>query len=151
MGFLLLLILYLYKSNLFEPLKCNIVFILIYGGILAIIFIIPDGITLEQQGDNPYLTSVYSFSFTTFVVCFLLISVALSLWLTKKTYETFKITDLRKRLRCFILGNCILYYSPIVICIVNYLNNPLIRLIFAFTLPLMFVGVILVYYGIKSI
>lgn len=148
MAFLLVILFFLYKPNLFSQFKYQFMVIFIYGALLSGIFFIPGGIELQDQPNTVYLVSVYSLPLMIYTLTILLLSVVLTLVLYVKISTNFKHPEISKRFKAFIVGDCILYYSPIGVCIVNFLNIPAIREIFSYTILVMFVGLFLVYYGI---
>lgn len=150
MVFFLLILLMLYKPEVMNNRKNQALVCLLYGLLLAIIFLIPNGITLEAQPENIYLVSVYSLPLTIYVVSLLSFSIITTLYLYKPIYKKFKDPEVIKRFRCFILGTLLLCYSPIGVCVVNYLNIPTVRVFFSYSLFLIFIGLFLVYYGIGT-
>ncbi len=122
----------------------------IYGGLLAVIFFIPDRVTLESQIGTVGLVATYNLPFTLYTITFLLIAIGVTIFLYKKLYKTFKNPVVTKKFRYFIIGDCILYYSPLGMIIAGYLNILVIRSIFVHSIVIIFLGLILIYYGIGS-
>ena len=149
MAFLLDLIFILYKP---EEMTNNrqVLVALVYGGLLAVIFFIPDGIQLKPAPGRVLLVTVFSFTLMIYMVILLSCSIFTILFMYKKIYKTFTDPELTKRFRCLILGGVLLHYSPFGICIVNYLNISIVRTYFSYTLLIVFIGILLVYYGIGT-
>jgi hypothetical protein len=129
-------------------LKNQILFILIYGGLMLVLFFIPGGATIKILKNGTQLSPVWNFSLFAYCLTILTILLIFSFWMSIRIYSQFKNRDLAKRFLYFIIGVFIFYYIPIGVAISNYINNPGIRLIFGISAGIIFIGVIFIYYGI---
>ncbi|MFX1445584.1 MAG: hypothetical protein ACFFHV_19380 [Promethearchaeota archaeon] len=147
-GFLFECIFMLYNPRIMAQIKNQILFILIYGGIMLILFFIPGGATIKILDNGTQLSPVWNFPFFAFSLTIVLILFILSFWMSIRIYSQFENRKLAKRFLYFIIGIFIFYYIPIGVTISNYLNSPGIRLIFGISAGIIFIGVIFIYYGI---
>jgi len=153
MAFLLPILFMLYKPEKMTN-KNQALVALVYGGALAVIFLIPDGIQFRTVPGRTLPVTVYNLSLMIYMLGLLSCSIILIMFLYKQISIKFTDPDLSKRFKAFIMGAVLLHYSPFGICIVNYSNNflntSIVREIFSYTLFIMFVGIFLVYYGIGT-
>ena len=149
-GFLSLCILLLYKPLKMTKTKNQVIFILIYGCILSVLFFIPDGSKIVILSSGLQLSPVWNFMFFAYSLTIFIILLIISLLISTKVYKQIQDEILAKRFKFFIIGIFIFYYIPIGVTITNYLDNPLMRLLFAMTATIIFVGAIFIYYGIGT-
>lgn len=147
-GFLLLFIILLSKSeNKLNSLKNQLLFMAIYFISSFGFFLIPQGAKIPIKPDGTQLHAVWTLPFFLFYLCIITITMILSLIISKKIYDEFKVKTLAKRMKLFVLGICCIYYMGFAVGLMNYLNVPTLRNIFTLTYAIPIIGVILIYYS----
>lgn len=147
-GFLLLFIILLYKSEIkLKSLKNRLFFMAIYFIISIGFFLIPQGAKVPIKSDGTQLHPVWTLPFFLFYLCVISPTMILSLIISKKIYDEFKVKILAKRMKLFVLGICCIYYMGFAVGLMNYLNVPTLRNIFTLTYAIPIIGVILIYHS----
>jgi hypothetical protein len=128
----------------------QLIFILGYNGILSILFLIPAGVEVRILPDGTQLYAVWNFSFFIYILIVLIISFTINVILSIKIYKRFKIEDLVRKMKYFIIGISIFYSIAIGACFTNYFNYEILRQIYAILSSSIIVGVLLIYYGMGT-
>lgn len=149
-GLLLLIIILLNKPMMIYTTKFQIKFLLIYGGILSGIFLIPNGVSVRIQSDGTQLFPVWSFPFFLYIIIILLTTMIYSFYLCIKIYKKFKSKILVKRIKLLICGIICYFYIIILLCFTHYLNIILLRQISAISGALVVFGGFFFYYSIGT-
>lgn len=131
MGLLLLFTILLYKPEQIENTKNQLLFILIYSGISAGIFFIPEGTDVKITSDGTQSYPVWNLPFSFYIITVLLCSMIYTLYTGIKIVKKFKSQILAKKMKYFIIGISHFYYIGLGIPIFNYLNIEILRIIFA--------------------
>ncbi|MFX1445628.1 MAG: hypothetical protein ACFFHV_19605 [Promethearchaeota archaeon] len=148
-GFLLLFIILLYKSEYrINSLKNQLLFMAIYFIISLGFFMIPNGAIVPIKPDGTQLYPVWTLSFFLFYFCIITTTLILSLIISKKICDEFKVEILVKKMKLFVFGICCIYYMGFAVGLTNYLNIPLLRNILTLTQAIPILGVILIYFSI---
>ena len=103
--------------------KNQVIFILIYGCILSVLFFIPDGSKIVILSSGLQLSPVWNFMFFAYSLTIFIILLIISLLISTKVYKQIQDEILAKRFKYFIIGIFIFYYIPIGVTITNYLDN----------------------------
>ena len=74
----------------------------------------------------------------------------LSLTISKKIYNEFKVKILARRMKLFILCLCFIYYMGLAVRLHNFLNIIMIRNMFTLKQAIPLIGVILIYYSVGT-
>jgi len=74
----------------------------------------------------------------------------ISLNLSIKIYKRFRIEELARKMKYFIIGISIFYYFAMGACFSNYFNFQIIRQIYAMSGSIIIIGVFLIYYGMGT-
>jgi len=148
LGFLILFTIFLYNPGKMIKSKNQFLFLIIYGGILSIIFIIPNGIEIKILSDGTQLPPVWNLPFTLYVGIFTASSGIHTLYSANKIYKNFNHKELAKKFKYFIFGVFIFYFFYCEGMVFNYLNSSFLRQFFAISLILIIVGAYAIYYGI---
>ncbi len=145
-GFFFLYILLLYKPKTMTEIWKQIVFILLFGSILAIMFFIPDGFRVDilPTGLNlsinlPQFIHLLIIFFTSFSCC---------LWMGLKIFQNFDRQILKKRFIFFLVGLSITFFIPLLLVIRFYINVPALTFTFEIIILVLSFGIFLIYYGI---
>jgi len=146
-GIVLLYILILYKPEPMEKIKNNLIFVLIYAGILLIMFLIPEGVEYEILPDGSHDYPVWSLPLSLFLIMFFSTALIFGLIMSKNVIRKFseRKTILRMRILAFIL--VVYFYILIGLALVNLLDIVIVRQIFMASEGLAIVCVILFYLG----
>lgn len=149
MGFMLLFSILLYNPKIINKTINQILFILIYGGILAVIFLIPDGVDVSISSDGTQSSPVWSLSFSFTIIIILTSIMILTVYINIKILKRFKTQILTKKMKELLVGILLFYYLALGVPIFNFLNIELYRILF--TISGFFViifGGLLLYYGV---
>jgi len=111
-------------------------------------FFIPDGVKIKILQDGTQLYPVWNLFFFLYYLCIMTTTMILSLIISKKIYDKFKVKILARRMKLFVLGICCIYYIGFAVGLINYLNVPILRIILTLTQAIPIIGVILIYYSI---
>jgi len=147
MGFLLIFILIIEKSEKIINTQKQIIIIIIYAALLSILFFIPDGaeVAITPAGQS---SPVWNLPFVIYTLSIEGITLILTIWYSMRILKKFEDRNLAKKWKFFIIGVCIIWYIGIGVPINNYLDNATIRLIFGLSGIVIVIGAYLVYYGV---
>jgi hypothetical protein len=131
-----------------KKLKNQIIFMIFYFGLYFPIFFIPYGLGVQILSGGLQLFPVWSPGLSIYLLVILSSNLLVNILISLKVYKGFKTLILKKKFKLFFIGVIILYYIPIGVTLTNFLDVPILRLIFGFTAPIAIGGLILIYYGI---
>lgn len=146
MVFLLAFNLIILRSEKLFDTKKQLVLITVYGALLLLGMLIPDGIIIKESNEYiPYWTLPYYAYITTIAVIGAIIP---TLYTSLKIYTHFKDPDLKRKWRYYILGISAYFIDSQAISFANYLNDPTFRLIWNIIALTLFISAYLIYYGV---
>jgi len=149
-GFILLCLFLMYYPEKMIQLKNQLIFILIYGGLVSIMFLIPNSATIEISADGNQGSPQWNFNLFLFIIIFSSVSLMLTFILSLKIYKQFENKAIRKKFILFIIGIIILFYNPYSIAIGHYLEPSVLRDFFLLSGIFSFPGFFLLYLGIGT-
>lgn len=146
-GFMLLFMSSLYNPKIFENIKFQLAFLVLYGLILSGMFAIKDGVVISI--DNGIQSSpVWNLPFFLFNLIFILISSSLTLYIGYKNYQRFKSKLLRKKIGYLIKGTFLYYTILFSMGLFNFLNITFLRILYVGFASLIFIAALFFYKGI---
>ena len=146
--FLLIFVLILLKSeDIFTP-KLQLILVVIFGIILVGLWLIPNGVTINEstnwKPDWSWTYLLYSFTVCSFFVIFP------TIYLSIKLYFKFEHKELKKKLKYFLIGISAYFFLYYGTSISNTLNDPTFRLIWSLlSLPAL-ISLYFVYFGVAK-
>jgi hypothetical protein len=145
---LILFTILLYKPRIMSKSKNQLLFLLLYGGLLSVLFVIPDGAYVQILSDGTQLSPVWNLPFMIYAAIIMILSGIHTMYTSNKIYRQFNNKELAKKYKYFILGVFIFFLIYLEAMIFNYLNIPILRQIYPFTLIFLIFGAYGIYYGI---
>ena len=146
--FLLVFVLILLKSEeVFTP-KLQLILIVVFGVLLVGLWLIPNGVTINESTNwKPDWSLIYlSYSFT---VCSLF-AILPTIYLSIKLYRKFEYKELKRKLKYFLIGISAYFFLYFGTSISNTLNDPTFRIIWSLlSLPTL-VSLYFVYFGVAK-
>ena len=147
LGFLVLFTQLLYKPQLIEKTRNQIILILIYASLLSTMFIIPDGLYIIIQSDGTQFPPIFNLPFTIFNLINVVLTASLVLINSRKIYKSFNNKELAKRFKFFIIGVFIFYILCFHCLLANYLNLYVLRQLHTFLQIFVIFGLYFIYFG----
>ncbi len=149
MGFILLSVLLLCKPNQMLKRKNQLLFLIVYAGLAAIVFFIPDedrGLTISSDSvQSPPTLGLPTFTF--YMILFTTVSIAtliVSWCITRKLANP----KIKRKFVFFIVGVVLLYCMLYGSAIANYLNTAEVRTLNLYISISVLPAIYFVYYGI---
>ncbi len=143
--FIFLFTLLLLKPNAVSRSK-QIIVILIYGILLALMNVIPNGVTIGSDTNWKPVWSIPFFIYNLIIVS--AICIVPTIYSSLKIYKNFQTEDLKKKWKYFIIGMFGVFFVMYGTMLSNTLNNPSFRSIWAFLGLSAILWGYLLYYGV---
>ncbi|MFX1567565.1 MAG: hypothetical protein ACFFCV_04265 [Promethearchaeota archaeon] len=141
-------IIFLYVSMLYRPkvmLKNTnqILFFVTFGILMLVLFFIPNGVQLEVGTD--YSTNLPYFTYSLIILILLFIS---SNIMSIKIFNRLNNSILRKKYKFFWIGIILIFFHPLLLTIIRFINSPILELILFIVALFLLFGVLFIYYGL---
>lgn len=148
MSFMLLFILMMSNPNYFHTTKSQLSFLLVYLALELVIFFIPNGATITITSDGVQSYPEWSAPFAFYLFFLLLGGSIISITLLVRLRNRFSNKILKQKMTYFIIGIAVFFYYGISICLSNFLDMYLFRVIYTITGFLVIPGAYFLYYGV---
>ena len=125
----------------------QVVFSLIYFLLLVVLFFIPGGSTFEMDATGS-MQPAWSLGFMLYGCIVQQILFTYNIIITGRIVKTMEDPEAKNKLKSVILAIIIFDYILLGTFVVNYINHPMVRSIFAITGLLVFVALFLLYNGL---
>jgi len=150
LGFLSLYVALLYKPNIMTENKNQIFFMLVYGGFLAIIFLIPEPLGGELAPDGTFSDAKFYLPITIYLIFFFSSAFSIVVFMSVQVFKSITDSDLVKKLKTILLLIIVYFYHVFGMVITNFINESILQNIFYGSEVIVIVVVILFYFAFRK-
>ena len=145
LGFLILYIALLYKPKTMTKTKNQVLFMLVYGGFLSIIFFIPEAVGGDIAPNGTFSDIQFFLTLTIYLLCFFISALIFTIFMSIKVLKSISDPDIAKRIKVITFLLYAYFYNLLGMVIINFLNNPFLQNAFYGSEVIIIVVVILTY------